>query len=341
MRIDIAGYEDTTRKKNTFLSEVYVLDFDDDYHRTDAEPSSELERRVRNLKRRYKNMILYSEALATYYEYMDFLYTLHGSKELFDLKFKSGVIEEYVPHKPKLKETRVLKFYYDNNIVIGRGYDSNIDMDKADEFLSRNADFFYNHIKDDEPKFVKSSKEDSKKISKYIDDECMDKDRPVSGIDFLDEYFQMKNKRAAKDLRKRRKKYNQETSLGVSLTQIWKYADDDGNLPEGIEDTSDDDKWTYFEGVMVTRANAKDMELYKRLAECGWNSYAVMKRNKSTKRAAKSILKEEKKNKKKEKKKNKLINAVLSDIASDNGYEDYEDFCRDMEDFSYANVMTI
>ena len=77
------------------LQTVYVTDFGDNYHRTEDEPSSELEKEARRIRRRYKSIADYMAALAIYNEYMAMLAVKHGSPQLLKIKIDNDAIDVF------------------------------------------------------------------------------------------------------------------------------------------------------------------------------------------------------------------------------------------------------
>ena len=70
-----------------------------------------------------------------YYEYMDYLEDKHGGPELFKIKKKSGLIDDYIPPKPRIKGTKELKFLKKNKIILGTVGRFLIDDEKLDDII--------------------------------------------------------------------------------------------------------------------------------------------------------------------------------------------------------------
>ena len=104
--------------KRETVHESYIQTFNDNYHRADGDIKIEDEREVRGLKRRYPQYMDYVEAKLIYDDYMEKLYEKYGSKELFQLYEKAGMIEEYVPSEPKIKPTKLNKEFKKRGIII-------------------------------------------------------------------------------------------------------------------------------------------------------------------------------------------------------------------------------
>ena len=91
---------------------------------------------------------------------------------------------------------------------------------------------------------------------------------------------------------------------------------------------------TPYGSLLLTSGRTKEMELYRRLNEAGWNSYKIMKNAKYSKREMNMFkpIKKAKKNKKKTKKmmKNLGVEDTLVQIFEDMGYDDFEDYRKEM-----------
>lgn len=331
MRIDIGG---GSKKKQDNLMEVYVLDFDDNYHRLGTEPSSELERAARSLKRQYKNLRKFDEALKVYNEWMAYLASKHGGWWLLKRKIKDGVLEDYVPGKPKLR-SKELKYYFENGIMPRDPRQPIIkDMRNIDSYIEEvyGDDTVEDIVKIKEDKDVKNLLENH--VSSYKYKSTM----TASNIDILDEYFAMKNKKKKskkKDKKKNRKR--EKNSYGPSLAD---YAN--GDYLYDIEDTDDLDKeYVMYNGKYLTKDAAEELETYHKLNELGWNSYKLMK-GQGFRTSIAEMFKEEKKRKKKEKKlakKKRKSDNFLVEIMTDGGYDDFEAFQREMLNCTSANFL--
>lgn len=331
MRIDIGG---GSKKKQDNLMEVYVLDFDDNYHRLGTEPSSELERAARSLKRQYKNLKKFNEALKVYNEWMLYLANKHGGWQLLKRKIKDGVLEDYVPGKPKLR-SKELQFYFKNGIMPRDPRQPLIkDMSKIDAYIDEvyGDDTVEDIVKIKEDREVKGLMENH--VSSYKYKSTM----TASNIDILDEYFAMKNKKRKKSKKEKKKnrRYDKH-SYGPSLAD---YAS--GDYIYDIEDTDDLDKeYVMYNGKYLTKEAAEELETYHKLNELGWNSYKLMK-GQGFRTSIAEMFKDEKKRKKKEKKlakKKRKSDNLLVEIMTDGGYDDFEAFQREMLNCTSANFL--
>lgn len=95
-----------TRRKIKKFDVVYVQDFGDDYHKPKSEADS-LYMKVRSITSQYYDVLLYNEHIEIYNEYMEMLYAKYGGKEVFDIYRAEGMIDEFIPNKPRLKKNNV------------------------------------------------------------------------------------------------------------------------------------------------------------------------------------------------------------------------------------------
>ena len=95
-----------TRRKIKKFDVVYVQDLGDDYHKPKSEADS-LYMKVRSITSQYYDVLLYNEHIEIYNEYMEMLYAKYGGKEVFDIYRAEGMIDEFIPNKPRLKKNNV------------------------------------------------------------------------------------------------------------------------------------------------------------------------------------------------------------------------------------------
>lgn len=334
MRIDIGG---GSKKQQENLMEVYVLDFDDNYHRLGNEPSSELERAARNLKRQYKNLKKFNEALKVYNEWMEHLAIKHGGWQLLNRKIKDGVLEDYVPGKPKLR-SKELKYYFEHGIMPRDPKQPLIkDFSKIDRYI----DEVYGDNTIEEIVKIKADKELKELLSEHVSSYKYKSTMTASNINILDEYFSIKNASKRNKKNKKRNKKGKKKYTKVYEPSLADYMS--GDYLYNIEDTEDIDNSEYvmYNGRYLTKESAEELETYHKLNELGWNSYKLMK-GQGFRTSIADMFKEEKKRKKKEKKmakKKKKSDNLLVEIMTDGGYDDFEEFQREMLSCTSANFL--
>jgi len=322
------------KQANESLFNVYVWDYDDNYHRLEGEPSSEFEQEVRKIRRRYKDLNEFNDAIALYNEWMDYLANKHGGRDILKAKIKYEIIEDYVPHKPKLRDSKFLKNAYEKGIIVssGKGY---IYDDELMEYLDEN----YSEIDVDKTTTTFVKNKEAIKIAETELDKGMRFTKSKSfksDVDYLDEYFKLKNKRVKKSLKKKNKKKNKDRDLmnDYRISDLMK-----SDYLKDFEQYQESSDYDVFGGLLLSRTGNEDLNVYHKLNDMGWNTYKLMKKANFSKRV--TDLFDEKKKKKKEKKrkkKSKKFDSILVDIMTDSGYDDFDEFSKDMLKMTSADL---
>lgn len=326
-------------KYDESLFDVYVIDYGDSYHYIKEGPMSELEKEARRIKGRYRDIASYNQALGVYYEYMESMYEKYGSKELFDAMYEQDIVTDYVPRKPRIKKNKELKFLKKNGIILGRQGRYLTDVGKLEDFIEDNEYYMPKDVDKIDVSFGKDKcadkivqEEDSlkgiKRRSRSFESDAM----------FIDSWFLNKNKELNKGKKnKKKKKHNKKSKknkqrYGMMITDLMKSNYEDYL---GYE-KSDNAQAIYSDGLLLSTGNSEEMEIYHKLADLGWDSHKIMKRAHFGKRF-RNVFKAKKKKKKKNGRKTGYED-ILIDIMTDNGYDDFEEFSRDMLDMTSANV---
>jgi hypothetical protein len=323
------------------LFQVYVHDYPENRVESQSEIDEALVKKVRAISSRPRTLTEYYESSAIYWEYMYMLYEKHGGKKLFKMKLRDGVIEDYIPPKPRPK-SKAIRRMGKQGIHISERRHRNLNWA---EIYAWAEDNLVNH-EDTLPEtktVIDSKKADkvAKSLGKEMNHKSRNKSKGIaSEFDYVDEYFAMRNidlRRGKGKLKKSKK--NKKKDLTANLISTYMRAD----YMDKIESTKSSDEMTVSGGFLLSSEKAETLAVYRRLAELGWNSYELMRRQGGfTKSQLKRFKKMTKKDKKKNKKKSKVIdssiNMYLGDILSDNGYDSYEEFDADMMDCSYENL---
>lgn len=303
------------------LFEVYVLDFNDNYHRLPTEPTSELEAAARKIRRRYKKIADYLNAVAVYQEYMTLLILKHGGPKLFKIKLKNDMINDYVPPKPRMKNTSVNKYILKQHIVLSNINNNEIDEEGLEEIIDEYID-----KKCEEFMPVKSNDKSAEKfLNKELPSTIVKKMEAVDNLTYLENYFRQKNVKINKE---------KEKNMDIpTLSQLMK-----GDYEKKyLKDTSEEDDVIFYNGSFFHRSTVDELEAYKKLAECGWDSMKLMKHKDVSKKVTK-IMKNNKKKDKKKKKKDKSNDDFIVNIITDGGYDDFEQFSEEMLNFTADQV---
>lgn len=310
------------------LTKILVNDFGDSYHRLDNEPSSELERDVRRIRRRYRAFDEYKKAMSIYVEYMDKLAEKYGGQSRFKTRLESNTVFEYIPPLPKLKKSPINDFITRNKIMISDPNRMKINSEDIAEYENTFADELI------EDTFISSDiiKVKDKQLSDLAKDSALStinlkKMKELEAIDLLAGYFDSTNTKKGKKAKKERT---------PSVTDIIEDRVTDEDLDEVV----------FFKGRYMTAEEVKEMKLYQELNKYGWNSLAIMKSHKAkTNSAIANVLKDEKFKKKKEKankkkkKGSKSADDFLIKMMGDNDeYDSFEGFQEDMLNYTINNV---
>lgn len=319
-------------KKGPDVGVIYVNDFGDGYHKLNTDPSNDLERAVRKIRRRYRAFDDYKKALSVYFEYMDTLAHKYGGHKHFQMRMESNTVFEYIPPLPKLKKNSVNDFITEHNILISDPnrvvYDNEIleayEAQFEDE-LTENTVMSNEIVKNKDDELLK--KIVKKGIHSKID---LKKMKEVDAIDILASYFDPSNSKKGKGNKKKDKKYEMP-----SITDI---------IEDRVVDDEDQEA-IFYRGRLMTPDELAQMKLYQDLNKYGWNSLALMKQSErgSSSSAIASVLRDEEFRKKSEKKKKKkgkggkAADEFLVKMMGDND-ETFEEFEESMLDFTINNI---
>ena len=310
---------------------VYVNDFGDGYHKLNTDPSNDLERAVRKIRRRYRAFDDYKKALTIYYEYMDTLAAKYGGHKQFQMRMESNTVFEFIPPFPKLKKNPVNDFITEHKILISDPnrvtYDNEVleaYESLFEEELTKNTVMDNTIIEDKDDELLK--KIVKKGIYGKIDAKRM---REVDAVDLLASYFDSGSTKKGKG-----KKKDKQDEL-PSVTDI-------------IEDRVVEDKEEeaiFYRGRLMTSEEIAQMKLYQEMNKFGWNSLALMKQGSrdSGSSAIASVLRDEEYRKKREKKAkkkgkgSKAANDFLIKMMGDND-ETFEDFEESMLNFTVNSI---
>jgi len=316
----------TTRESQ--LATVYVNDFNDDYHRFDSEPSDGLTRAVRQIRRRYKRMNDYMDALGLYNWYMGMLQAKHGGPELFKIKMKYDAIPDYIPHKPQLRNTAYNRALLKTRTIVSTPRLDKVNKKKIEELKdSLSADINetaeLNFDVDTKDKIAeKIIKNESLEV---LADKSLNKLKTVNGrVDYLEEFFRSKNQKQIKE--------KEKAAKGLKLTELMEES-----YLEKIGDTSEKDDLVFYQGRYLTRDAIDELKVYKSMQQMGWNSVKFMKRSGINSRLRSIVESEKKMNKKKKKKKRKTDDSLMR-IVTDGGYDSFEAFQSEMLDMTSESV---
>ena len=309
------------------LSNVYVLDYNDNYHKRDDGSLSDIEREVRTLKGRYRDIIKFNEALLIYNEYMEHLADKYGNADILKKMVKNGLVDDYVPRKPRLKNTKTLKYLYKHKIIVSPST-TNYKIKNNEEFDEYMDTWFPDDNYIEPTVTIRNDKLADKISSKFTTSPYFKSYSFQSDAQYLENYFANKNK-SKKNSKKKKNKSNIDED--PFLLTDWL----NGCYTPSENNESDNSYSTPYGTLLLSGSRTREMEMYHRINDCGWNSYKIMKNSNYSKRE-RELFKPVKKAKKK--KKNKGKNAMremgledsIVQIFEDMGYDDFEDYRKEM-----------
>ena len=311
------------------LFDVWMLDYGDNYHRRGESEMSELERQVRNLKGRYRDIIRYNEALIIYNDWMDFLTEKYGNRDILKKMIANGLVEEYVPRKPRLKNTKTLKYLYKHKIIVSSCPSGGKikDEEAFNEYLNT---WFPEDSLEDPTVTIRNDKLADKIASEFDASSYYKTYSFESDAQYLENYFANKNKKGKKKKGKKKNKKIKKDPILIQDIIDGLYSQDDN-----YDDESDNSYATPYGTLLLSGSRTKEMEMWHRINEAGWNSYKIMKHAKYSKRERdlfKPVKKAKKKSKKKAEKMMKQLGVedTLVQIFEDMGYDDFEDYEKEM-----------
>lgn len=345
MQITINIPRNIARYNTPDLFEVYVHDYDDGYHQDTKSVDPELEQAARSISSRPRRLSEYYDSMRIYHDYMDALAAIHGGKKILKMKIRDEVIKEFIPAKPRLKNKSLRKLAK-RGIIISEPRTRHLDFDAIGEWAEENLlpdDYMEREI---EP--IERVEKPSKDIVKAYRAGMSTSRRYKRGsygseIDYMSEYFSMRN---AMSKTTRKKKGKKDGTEDIHRRRIVDYLY--GDYEKRTQPEESNNTIAQYNGILLSAENAETLALYHKLGELGWDSYALMKRANFNKRTL-SKFKKFKRTKKKDKKKNKKsqectveigtsFGSFMNDIAEENGYDDYEEFSIDMLDASWDNI---
>lgn len=111
----------------TFISQ----DFGDNYYERGM-ADTPLLKEAKKIRRRYNDFFDFCDAMEVYKEYMELLGEKYGSVKIVKQSAKEGMIDEYVPPKPKLKNTKKNRQLTAEGIIPSRKV---VDMPDPEEII--------------------------------------------------------------------------------------------------------------------------------------------------------------------------------------------------------------
>lgn len=346
---------------------IYVQDFGDDYHE-DRSNRNDMDIKVRSIKSMYTNFNLYIQAKEVYEKYMEMLYVKYGGEKVFNTLSVDGMITDYVPPLPKLKNNTTSTNDFLKYGICNSGFASKMTphaWKQAMEGIRKTAeeniryeselygDYIDDYLEDDDylnTEYRWDNMDDSEiqAISRITKDNGKKKSRVASASELTDRFYSSRFTEEANDPYNDKRRY---PTLAEALSDD--YDPDKYDIDKKMKEEGDANRLYNVDGRMVTESALKEHEIYESLTALGWNGPMIRYRKSGGKDATEDMIYEtmtnsQKKRYKREKRKEKreqrkrihqetdrmLKTAMdaVTDIEFDS-FDDYENFVTDMSIF--------
>lgn len=254
-----------------FLFNSLFNDFNDNYYQRSF-ADDELIASVKKLRRRYVNFFDWVDAMEIYNEYMDSLVDKYGSMRVVKNSIKADMIDDPVPAKPRLKNSKKNRQFIRAGVTPARMAEK--DPITKEELLVIARQAIPNAMGEDAPDYeeLKLSKK-NRKFVEDVRDKIAGRDRKRNlyrsvgnnhGTDFIVEYLNQ-SKQGFYDS----SGYNKNEK-----TSIWEMYKEDEKIkyerPE-ILDLEESNPTVIVNGRIVSKSENMRMELYKELHMQGFD----------------------------------------------------------------------
>lgn len=314
------------------LSTVYVSDFSDNYHKTDDEPTTELEQAAKSIRRRAKTMGSFIHDTIIYNEYMRKLITKYGSEKIFSVLADNDAIPEFIPPKPRMKNTEFNKFLLKKGILVSEVRATSVDFDdeEAQDLLHTMATI------DNDPEKLSMKINEPEKMSKRVSEitERVTNESDYTQLKNIKDMDHMANYFRHRDILSEQQKQDEIKRQEITLSDI--IEDKVVYVENDTEDIEEDEQMLWVNDNFTKRSDLKEAQIYNVLGTMGWNPVRMMK----ARNVSKNYIKMVENNNKKKGKKSKKQDDFFMKATSDNGYsyDSFDAFKSDMLNFSSQNV---
>lgn len=114
---------------------VHVLDFNDDYHKNE-DTNDELLSKVKGIRRRYKSIMAYNEAVSLVDSYTERLIEKYDGETNFIMLLRAGMVEDYIPPIPKIKDNKKMRALLSSGMPISEPLSKHVDLQSVFEYLA-------------------------------------------------------------------------------------------------------------------------------------------------------------------------------------------------------------
>lgn len=256
-------------------------DFDDDYYEASF-VDTKLETDAKKIRRRYNDYFQWEEAMFIYENYMNKMVEKWGSMKIITNSVEHGTMPDYIPPKPRLKNTKKNRRILRGEISPSR---RRVELPVSpEETIAIARQLFPDAMGDDleleEYKMNKKEKLAYERMERRFEQKNrranMYRDVGTSrGTDFIVEYLNQAKQGVYTSSGFRKKKKPDEEENG-SLVAVAKEIIRRETTPQWIIDDEELPETTMEYGRIVNRREMEEMEIYKILYEEGFNVIGSM-----------------------------------------------------------------
>ena len=320
-------------KEYTYTNPNYyskVNDFGDDYHKPDREDASgfgkEFMRKLRSLKRKYRDFREYVEAKEIYNRYAEYLIEKYGGKKKLALYYQSGLMREYMPFCPELRFIKKNKKYIKGAPLV--------EYENSELEIVPHTELDLDNMKEYFPDFGSTKKFDVKLGMEFFRSDI--RETINQDLELIDKFYRGRVKHASHLNHKARRRkimedrYSHKDEVPAKqkykeyLERLWNY--------DYEEDRYDPNLYVYYKDTSVTAEESRNIEVYNWLHERG-----IRASRKSLSKHARQVVRRNtvfnggKKKVKKKKKGKKIMKTKYMKDLTGQKYNTWKDFERDMQ----------
>ena len=244
-----------------------VNDFGDDYHKPDREVVGidlELVKRIRSMKKRYRDFKEWCAAKRDYEEYAIWLIEKYGGKKRFKTMYRLGMVNDYIPFCPELRKIKKNRKYYKDGMDLEQEGDIEWDVPVYTDT---------NPIPDYAvPVFKIANTKEGEALYKLIPEDTI-KQQLADNLKVIGEYFKGKVKNGSSlSHRAQRMQILEDRYRGKtqkSMWQRWKQYQEDIYFDDYPEERIDPKSYTFYKDTTLSMKDWAEVEVYQALKKIG------------------------------------------------------------------------
>lgn len=312
----------------------YVNDFGDEYHEPEKKTnfiSRDLLSQLKQIKRRYRDVGEYCDAMDLINRYLDDLVDCYGGKNRFKMMLQLEMVKEYLPIIPELKKTKKNRRFIEYGA--SREYSEKFDTSKLTERM----------IDEYPERKLKIDFEFSKKgFGTLLDKMKSNLARDESGkmiaaeLDVVEEFYRARVRRPTKKQKRKIKKKILKRKNNFLKTDYYsmddRIADYYWRKDNHIDDSYDPNEVINYKGTTYKRSQAEEIEVAEQLKEIGID-LGLRQLSKKTRKIVKRKNKKNKKAAKRKKNEKKMAKSYMK-MFSGGKYKTFENFQNEVREFT-------